>query len=196
MSDPCCRRLAGFYISFWNKQIGSDDSVFGDQKALLDGYPRKSNDRLSPLFTILSGEKRPLWGGGRRTEKDSRVLVGCTHQRVRVYLSRHQRETDLLSRRRSRSVPFGARARSCGSGGLSLKAGVRDRAMNQREGGRQRSRAAALAIERLRHVVAIGYRITHWFANARQLNPLWGRADVRALLMNQRFPANPFVTKN
>jgi hypothetical protein len=36
MSGPLRRRLTAFLMSFWNKQIGLDDGVFGDQKASLD----------------------------------------------------------------------------------------------------------------------------------------------------------------
>jgi hypothetical protein len=40
MSGPSFRHLAAFRITFWNKQIRSEDGVLGDQKALLDNSSR------------------------------------------------------------------------------------------------------------------------------------------------------------
>jgi hypothetical protein len=38
MSNPRFRQLSSFRMSYWNKQMGSEDGVFGDQKALLEDF--------------------------------------------------------------------------------------------------------------------------------------------------------------
>jgi hypothetical protein len=50
-SGPSFRRLTAFHMSFRNKQIGSEDSAFSDQKASLDGPPKTSNDQFFQMFT-------------------------------------------------------------------------------------------------------------------------------------------------
>jgi hypothetical protein len=51
MSGPRFRPVAAFRISFSNEKIGSEDSVFGDQKALLDAPPKRpmTNSRVCSL---------------------------------------------------------------------------------------------------------------------------------------------------
>jgi hypothetical protein len=53
MSGPSFRHLAMFRMSCWNKQIGSDDGIFRDQKASSDKRGQDSNDFISPMFTRL-----------------------------------------------------------------------------------------------------------------------------------------------
>jgi hypothetical protein len=51
-SGPRIRPLTAIRMSYWNKQIGSDDGVFGVQKGSLDGPPpQSSNHQISPMFT-------------------------------------------------------------------------------------------------------------------------------------------------
>jgi hypothetical protein len=44
------RHLDSFRMSFWNKKIGCEDSVFGDQKACWTSL-HVSNAQLSRVFT-------------------------------------------------------------------------------------------------------------------------------------------------
>ena len=59
MSGPSFRQLAAFRISFWSKQIGSEDGVFGDREALL-GRPSECPTTKSRLCSLFFREgKRP-----------------------------------------------------------------------------------------------------------------------------------------
>jgi hypothetical protein len=40
MSGPRFRHLAAFRMSFWNKQIGSEDDDFGEQKAFSHDFTK------------------------------------------------------------------------------------------------------------------------------------------------------------
>jgi hypothetical protein len=51
MSDPSFRQLAAFRMSFWNKQIGSESGVFGDQKSLFGQLLQLPNERSSLMFS-------------------------------------------------------------------------------------------------------------------------------------------------
>jgi hypothetical protein len=50
MFGPRFQHLAAFRMSFWNKQIESEDGGFGDQEALLGRPFRMPNDQILLMF--------------------------------------------------------------------------------------------------------------------------------------------------
>jgi eukaryotic-like serine/threonine-protein kinase len=75
----------------------------------------------------------------------------------------------------------------------SLKCGLIGRAPDSASHQREMSRAGDLAVERLRWLVAKGYRTRHWFANDPQLDAIRGRADFQRLMEDLGMPADPFA---
>jgi serine/threonine-protein kinase len=77
----------------------------------------------------------------------------------------------------------------------SLKAGLLGRAPDKVVGAGDASQAAELAVDRLRRLVARGWRMRHWLTNDPQLEAIRGRADFQKLIADLSVPKDPAAGK-
>jgi hypothetical protein len=87
MTGARCRQVDTLCMPIENKQIGSDDSVFSNQKASLDRSPKSLMSNARCVHYPFGGRSER---GGRATPRDLRVVVAFTHRRSRVYVSGRQ----------------------------------------------------------------------------------------------------------
>jgi serine/threonine-protein kinase len=171
------------YFAKWLTAAGRMDDALGvlqAAEALLDAKLKENSNRL-----------------------DAREALGQTHIQIADALARKGqvgKALEVLERAIAIDEEIvGKVVTSLGNYDLacaySLKAGLLGRP-ELRQRSAERIKPVRLALNRLRQIFAMGYRIPHWLETDPQLEAVRGHSDFQALLIDMKFPAQALLSND